>query len=218
MLRHLTLTRPLAVVDTETTGLLQSSPRIVEIAIIRVEPDLSMDAMVRRLNPGIPIPPAASAIHGIRDDDVATCPGFADVAAQVLSALEGCDLAGFNLRGFDLPVIAGEFFRVGFDAVDLLPGRQVLDVMRLFHSFLPLNRYGLPERGTGTLAAACHRYLRSTDAATHGALCDALASLRVLDAMIGYHRLPARFAELVDLSSRDPAAFQPEEVSYDRAT
>jgi DNA polymerase III subunit epsilon len=199
MLRNLFLTRPLAAIDTETTGLLEDDARIVEIAVIRVEPDLSVQAIVRRLNPGIPIPPAATAVHRITSEHVATCPGFADCSAAISELLGGCDLCGFNLLGFDLPVLDGERRRAGLAPFDMR-GRQAIDVMRLFHSFLPPGRHGRPERGTGTLDAASLRYLRSSGIATHGALCDAIAALRILDAMVVYHRLPSRFAELAALA------------------
>ena len=196
MLRNLKLTRPLAVIDTETTGLLEHDPRVVEIAVLLVEPDLSMDALVRRIYPGIPIPEQATRIHGITDAAVAQCPTFDQIAESILAHVDGSDLCGFNVVRYDLPVLFGEFTRTGFPPIETT-GRLVLDVMQLFHSTLRLNGYGLPERGTGTLAAASHRYLRSAGAATHGALCDVLATLRVLDQMVGeYDALPKDFAAL----------------------
>lgn len=195
MLRNLTLTRSLAVIDTETTGLLCNNPRVVEIAIVTVHPDLSVDAIVRRLNPGRPIPQEATAVHGIRDEDVADCPTFEAAAEETDRMLIDCDLSGFNLLGFDIPVIDGELRRIGTP-----PGwtnnRIILDVMELVHQFVPMGMYGRPARGTGTLSAACRDYLGGWFHGAHGALANALATLRVLDAMIPVHALPTNFLDL----------------------
>ena len=99
MLENLNLTRPLAVFDIESTGVVPQRDRIVEIAVMKIMPDGTSRTTVRRLNPGMPIPPGATAIHGITDADVADCPQFADIAEKLLSYLEDCDLAGYNIQG-----------------------------------------------------------------------------------------------------------------------
>ena len=76
----LKLDRPLAVFDIESTGITPTRDRIVEIAVLKIMPDGESRSTVRRLNPQIPIPAAASAVHGIYDADVADCPFFADIA------------------------------------------------------------------------------------------------------------------------------------------
>ncbi len=72
----LNLRRPLAFVDLETTGTSPASDRIVEIAILKVQPDGTEDFRRKRVNPGVPIPAEATAIHGITDADVADEPPF----------------------------------------------------------------------------------------------------------------------------------------------
>ena len=79
----LPLDRPLVVFDTETTGTNPRSDRIVEIACVKIHPDGRRENWHRRVNPGIPIPSASTAIHGICDADVAGQPRFADVAAEL---------------------------------------------------------------------------------------------------------------------------------------
>ena len=101
----LKLTKPLAVIDLETTGLNVDSDRIVEISVLVIRPDGSRVSKTRRVNPGIPIPPEATAVHGIHDADVAGEPRFAQIAAGFLEFLTGADLAGYNIRGFDLPLL-----------------------------------------------------------------------------------------------------------------
>ncbi|HSG46952.1 MAG TPA: 3'-5' exonuclease, partial [Longimicrobiales bacterium] len=109
----LELERPLVFFDLETTGLKVGEDRIVEMALIRVSPQGDVMERVRRFNPGIPIPPEATAVHGITDEDVADEASFAARARALAKLLEGCDLAGFNIRRFDLPMLEAEFARAG---------------------------------------------------------------------------------------------------------
>ncbi|MBA3413629.1 MAG: 3'-5' exonuclease, partial [Chloroflexia bacterium] len=92
---HLVLGRPLAVVDLETTGVDARRDRIIEVGILKVAPDHGPIRYRRLVNPGIPIPPAAHAIHGIADEDVADLPRFRVIAPQLARLLAGADLAGF---------------------------------------------------------------------------------------------------------------------------
>ncbi len=125
------LDRPLAFFDLETTGLSRTSDRIIEIAVIRVSPQGDVLERVRRFNPGMPIPPEVTAIHGITDEDVAEEPPFSARAKSLWELLEPCDLAGFNLRRFDLPLLLAEFTRAGitFDP----RSRRLLDMQVIFH-------------------------------------------------------------------------------------
>lgn len=79
-----------------------------------------------RINPEMPIPAEASAVHGIYDADIADCPTFKEVARNIANDIEGCDLAGFNSNRFDIPVLAEEFLRAGVD-IDM-SRRKFVDV------------------------------------------------------------------------------------------
>ena len=67
----LNLKKPLVFFDLETTGTNITHDRIVEISFIKLMPDGSTIEKTRRINPEMPIPPEATAIHHISDDDVA---------------------------------------------------------------------------------------------------------------------------------------------------
>lgn len=121
------LERPLAFLDLETTGLSTVSDRIVELAVIRVSPQGDVLERVRRFNPGIPISPEATEVHGITDADVAHEPSFAARARSLAALLDPCDLAGFNLRRFDLPLLLAEFKRAG---VPFSPGSDASSTPR----------------------------------------------------------------------------------------
>jgi DNA polymerase-3 subunit epsilon len=77
--------------DCESTGLLQrhaggysldAEPRIVSLSVVTASGEVIGS---QRLNPGVPIPPAASRVHGIRDEDVARSPTFAETWPRILA-------------------------------------------------------------------------------------------------------------------------------------
>src|SRR5664279_2361925 len=102
--RSLEIVRPLAFFDLETTGVDVATDRIVELAVLKLLPDGTEQTFHTLINPGVPIPASASEIHGIHDEDVRDKPEFRQIADGLVKFLEGCDLAGFNMIRFDLPV------------------------------------------------------------------------------------------------------------------
>jgi DNA polymerase-3 subunit epsilon len=132
MFRNIQLSRPLAILDLETTGTDAKEARIVEISILKLSPDGSRDMRTRRVNPGVPIPPESSAVHGITDADVADAPRFDRIAGGMIDFLDGCDLCGFNLRRYDLRVLCAELRRV--ERTLPICGRSVVDALQIFHT------------------------------------------------------------------------------------
>ena len=172
------LDRPVAFLDLETTGLATSSDRIVELAVVQLSPEGDVREGVRRFNPGIPIPPDATAIHGITDADVADAPPFSARARSLADLLDPCDLAGFNLRRFDLPMLVAEFKRAG---VSFHPTRRrLIDVQTIFHREEPRN-----------LSAAAKFYLGREHDEAHTALGDTRTTAAVFSAQLRrYAHLP----------------------------
>jgi DNA polymerase-3 subunit epsilon len=184
MLKNIALVKPLAVLDLETTGVDPQKDRIVEISVLKILPDGRQTHRTLRLHPGMAIPPEATEIHGIADADVAAEPSFAEVAAELLEFLDGCDLCGFNLKRFDLRVLAAECSRAGRTLP--LEGRVVIDPMEIFHRLEPRD-----------LAAAVRFYLGRDHEGGHSAAADVLATAAVLDAMVvRYPELPRDVAGL----------------------
>lgn len=168
---NLKLTKPLIFLDIESTGLNVGADRIVEIALLKLNPDGSREDKTERINPGIPIPDLVSRIHGIYDKDVAEAPSFKQVAPALLRFIGTADFAGYNSNKFDIPLLAEEFLRaeVDFD----LEGRRLIDVQNIFHFMEPRN-----------LAAAYRFYCNKTMENAHSALYDAQATLDVFMAQL----------------------------------
>src|SRR5258706_7175791 len=103
----------LLVFDLETTGTDKLNDRIVEIGALRFSRTGGVDHLERRVNPGIRIPRESTAVHGISDEDVKDAPTFAALAPEVAAFFDRCDLAGYNIRAFDVPVLVKEFERAG---------------------------------------------------------------------------------------------------------
>ena len=128
---QLKLKNPIVFFDLETTGINITKDRIVEISYLKIVPDGKEECKTRRVNPQMPIPEQATAVHGITDDDVKDCPTFKELAKSLAAQIEGCDLAGFNSNRFDIPLLAEEFLRAGVD-IDL-GKRKFIDVQTIFH-------------------------------------------------------------------------------------
>lgn len=195
----LDLKRPLVFFDLETTGLDITNDRIVEIALLKINPDQSEETLHTLVNPEIPIPPQSTAIHGISDEDVASAPTFYNVAKRVAAFIENCDLGGYNCNRFDVPMLAEEFHRVGVP-IDLI-SRDVVDVQVIYH-----------KREPRTLEAAHKYYTGHGFDGAHSADADTRATYTVLKGQLQmYEDLPrdvsslhsyTRISNSVDLANR----------------
>jgi len=194
-MQNLHLTRPLAVFDLETTGIDVERDRIVQVAIIRLEPDGSRRTYETLVNPECPIPAEASAVHGISDADVQDAPTFAQIRRDVEEIFDGADLAGYNSVRFDQPLLTHELKRAGSE-VDFR-GRKHLDAMRIFHM-----------KEKRDLTAAYKLYCGKELVSAHNALADTTATLEILDAQLAhYDDLPRDVAALHTFCNPDEGKF-----------
>ncbi len=168
---QLNLKNPIIFFDIESTGLNVASDRIVELSMVKVYPNGDTETKTRKINPTIPIPAEATAIHGIKDEDVKDEPTFAKIAKSLAQWMEGCDIAGYNSTKFDIPMLNEEFLRVNinFD----FRKRKSVDVQNIFHK--------MEQR---TLSAAykfyCHKDLENA----HSAEADTMATYEILKAQL----------------------------------
>ena len=186
---NLQLKRPIIFFDLETTGVDTSHDRIVEISMIKVGVDGSKQIKTRRINPEMPIPAEATAVHGISDEDVKDEPTFKQIAKSLAQFIEGCDFGGFNSNRFDLPVLVEEFLRAGV-SVDF-KRRKYVDVQNIFH-----------KKEQRTLVAAYKFYCDKDLENAHSAEADTMATYEVLEAQIErYGDIGCTVEELAAFSS-----------------
>ena len=134
---QLNLTRPIIFFDIEATGLQIARDRIVELSYIKVFPDGREESKTLRFNPEMHISAEATAVNGIKDEDVADCPTFKEKSGELTAIFQSCDLAGFNSNVFDVPMLVEEFARAGSD-FDITKSKLV-DVQTIYHKLEPRN-------------------------------------------------------------------------------
>jgi len=177
--KNIKLERPLVFIDIESTGKNKYQDRIVELTILTVSPDGTESCWTERINPEVPIPAAATKIHGITDDDVKHKPKFRDSMGAIRELLAYGDIAGFGIKNFDMPLLEAEFHRAG--AEFSCRNYRILDPMVIYHQKEPRD-----------LAAAYRKYCGKELINGHSSEADARASREVLDCQLEkYTDLPA---------------------------
>lgn len=187
---------PIAFFDTETTGTKPAEDRIVSLDVAVLYPDGEIVSRRWLVNPGIPIPEAASNVHGIWDEQVADAPSFSEIAEEVENFIRGCDLAHFNGDHFDIPLLAEEMDRAGLQFSMI--GRISLDCSNIFRKKEPR-----------TLSAALEFYVGEDHEGAHDSKADVEATLKVFLAQL------KRYPDLCALSLAELAnetCFNPNKV------
>lgn len=190
---ELKLNRPLCFFDLETTGIDVARDRIVEISIVKVYPNGNQESRTWLVNPTIPIPPQATAVHGISNEKVANEPTFKELAPQIHVMIKDSDLAGYNSDRFDIPLLAEELLRaeVDFD----MKNRVAVDVQTIFH-----------KKEERTLSAAYRFYCNQTLDNAHSAEADTKATYEILKAQLDrYPDLPNDVKALSEYTTRKKA-------------
>ena len=211
---ELNLERPLLFFDIESTGLSIATDGIVELSFVKALPG-TPEPQVKtwkikpwdyRLHRQIPMNPSASAVNGVKDEDLVSCPRFIEVLPEIAEWLKDSDLAGFNSAKFDLPLLAEEIERVReycldrindlkardkaeamlavIDGIDL-HDKKMVDVQNIYHHMEPRN-----------LRAAYRFYCGGKDFENaHTAEADTLATYEVLKAQLDRYSEPTEYRE-----------------------
>lgn len=167
----LKLHKPICFFDLETTGLNVGKDRIVEISVLKVFPNGNKESKTLRVNPEIPISREAQAVHGISNEDVANEPTFKEIAPQIWEMIKDSDLAGYNSNRFDVPLLAEEFMRSGFEFD--IDRHRLVDVQVIFYKKEPRDL-------TSAFKYYCDKDLKDA----HSAAADVEATYEVLKAQI----------------------------------
>ena len=191
---QLKLNKSICFFDLETTGISITKDRIVEISILKVNPDGSEEKKTWLVNPEILIPAVVTAVHGITDEKVANEPTFNEIAKEVNTWIKDSDLGGFNSNRFDIPLLAEEMLRAGIDFD--MKNRRSVDVQTIFHK--------MEQR---TLTAAFKFYCDRSLEDAHSAEADTMATYEVLKAQLDrYDNLENDTRFLAEFSSRKKIA------------
>mgnify|MGYP001404713187 CR=1 FL=1 len=187
---NIQLQKPLCVFDLETTGLDISKDRIVQIAIIKINPSGSQEELNLLINPEITISDENAAIHGITNEMIKDAETFKDAAKKIMEFIGDADLAGYNSNKFDIPVLAEEFLRVEIDFD--LSNKKCIDVQNIFHK--------MEQR---TLIAAYKFYCSKELNDAHNAMADTTATWEVLQSQLEKYESLEPNAEFLSEFSRN---------------
>lgn len=172
---ELNLKRPLAIFDLEATGLNVAKDRIVEISILKINPNGTNESKTWLINPEYPIAEEASEVHGYTNEDLKEKPTFKQLAKEISRFLDNCDLGGYNALKYDIPMLVEEFLRndVDFEVAN----RKLIDVQNIFMK--------MEQR---TLKAAYKFYLQKELENAHAAEADTMATYEVLTAQLDRYK------------------------------
>ena len=175
----LQLKSPIVFFDLETTGTNIAKDRIVEVSVLKINPNGTEEQWTRRVNPEMHISEEATRITGIHDEDVKDCPTFKMIAKELARLIEGCDLGGYNITKFDIPMLTREFSRAGLSFT--IANRRIIDAYNIFCRMEPRN-----------LSAAYKFFCGKEMKDAHSAEADTLATVEIFEGEI---RRYSRMAE-----------------------
>jgi len=167
------------VIDLETTGLDIAIAKIVSIGIVILDCDGTVKYRNElRINPGTEIPEHAIGVHGITNEMVKDSPPFSAIVGDIVQILGDCDIAGYNVEEYDLPILKREFADAGI--LDFGKDAKVVDVKVIFN-----------KKVRRDLSSAVRHYLDRPHENAHNALADAQVTADVLLRQLAVHELPS---------------------------
>lgn len=185
---------PLLGFDTETTGVDVAHDRIVTAALVRRDGE-GTDVRTWLIDPGVPIPEAASAIHGIstehaREHGEAPAGALTEIADTIAEAMrDGVPVVAYN-AAFDLCLLEAELERHGLPTVSERLNGALVPVIDPLVLDRAEDRY---RRGKRKLVDLCGVYQVVDTGHLHTADVDVVATLDVLG------RIVDRFPHLGEL-------------------
>lgn len=157
---NLKLTRPLVFFDVETTGVSIANDRICQLSFIKFfpqepgKPPVDAVTKTKLINPGIPISPEATEIHKITNDMVKDEPLFEEYAQSIYKQFDGCDLGGYNVLRFDIPILREHFLRckINWHVRDV----RIIDAFVLIQRGIPRDLSSIYTMMTGNAPEQAH--------------------------------------------------------------
>lgn len=170
----LKIERPIIFFDLEATGVNVYNDRVVQIAAIKYLPKGKKTEHEWLINPKMPIPKEALAIHGITDEMVADKPTFGDIAQELITLFSGADLGGYNIKNYDIPMLQNEFTRI--DLPFEIDNVNIVDAYTIY-----------TQKESRNLQAAYEKYVGGKFEDAHNAMADIRASIKVLEGQLKYY-------------------------------
>jgi DNA polymerase-3 subunit epsilon len=160
---------PIVFFDLETTGINQKNDRIVEMYMYKENPDGTTEEFYSRFNPyPVPVSTEAESVHGISSVDLQNEPNFSEKTKEVIQFIQGCDLGGYNIIHFDIPMLYEEIYRATGETYNFKDHR-IFDSYKIWI-----------KSETRTLTGAVKRYLNRDHEHAHSAKADVLATAEIL--------------------------------------
>lgn len=199
--RTLNLQRPLVWLDLESTGWVDGgvpdarNDRIVQVGVIKIYPDGKVTQFASLVNPLIPITKSTTDKHGITDDQVKDVQPWKGIGRLVAAGMDDSDLAGFNARRYDFPLLVCECQRNGINYTG--------DDVKIIDPYLIWTKQEPRDQ-----AAAMKRFLGIDNFQGHRADEDvAGACLLMLQQLVEWPDLPRTVPGLADFCSPPNPAF-----------
>jgi DNA polymerase III epsilon subunit family exonuclease len=143
--------------DTETTGLVASTERVIELSGVRFSFDGEIDRFESLIDPQQAIPPDSIRMHGIQDEDVKGQPLFADAVGGFLDLVEGTVVLAHNAE-FDVGFLAHEAHRAG-RRMPRVPVVDTVEISRALREDLPNHKLETISKALNCPAPTYHRAL-----------------------------------------------------------
>lgn len=166
--------------DTETTGISPKKDRVAEFAAIKTDAKFNIiDTLHLYINPQIPMPEEAAAVHGLTDEFLADKPVFEEVVEQIIDFMNDADAIAHN-SNYDEGMLNAEFDLLGIGKFSAVP-RVIIDSLALSRKISPGRK--------ATLDAICDRFkIDRSKRVLHGALMDCELLIEAYKAMKAHEK------------------------------
>lgn len=181
-------TKPIVFFDLETTGTNIDTDRIVSFCFVKIDNGTTTEYSAN-VNPEMPIPAEATAVHKITNEMVTECATMQAYAPLIVDFIGDADLAGYNIDAFDVPILLNELLR--FDVELDMTNRRTIDAFLLECKLMPRD-----------LSSVYERYMQRPMTNAHNASSDVFATIDILTQQIVQRQLPTDLDELVSLYSK----------------
>ena len=147
--------KPIVFFDVETTGLDIAKDRIIELCMVKLMPDGDKKVWKARFNPeGVKSSEGALGKHGITDEELLDEDTFTYLGVEVFAFISGCDIGGYNVAKFDLPILVEELLRAGI--IYNYREVKIVDVFSIYSKMEPRTLEATYSRFTGKVLENAH--------------------------------------------------------------